>query len=172
MKTDMRSEIILSTLVICTVLVAGCTQTDTAKPGDKAHVTDVVDGDTLEVDVRGNKVTVRLQGVDTPEVHMKNNASEWECNMTRDHLRDYGKKASAFVKKNYNNTDVRLVYQGKGDYGRTVASVHKNETMLGEQLLRKGLAQTYTSSSFNNKDNFLQIESKMRREKIGVWSAC
>lgn len=159
-------------LLAAAVLISGCAQINQDKTGDNAYVTEVVDGDTLEADIRGNSATIRLQGVDTPEVHEENNASEWECDISREHLREYGEKASKFVKDNYEDRDVRVVYHGEGVYGRTIGSIYMNETSLEKQLLRKGLAQTYEKSSFKEKDRFQQIESKTRREKKGVWSTC
>lgn len=168
----MPSSEIKTILIISAVLISGCTQIESGEPGDQAHITEVVDGDTLEAEIRNNTVTLRLQGVDTPEVHTSNNVSEWECNMTRQHLREYGEKASRFVKENYDDQEVRVVYRGEGYYGRTLASVYLNGTNLEKQLLRKGLAQTYESSSFEEKQRFLQIESKTRRKEKGVWSVC
>ena len=75
-------------LVLCCLLAvsAGCLgiEVDTASPSSTpsettALVTDVVDGDT--VDVRfpdGSADTVRLLGVDTPEVHVENDPAEFE----------------------------------------------------------------------------------------------
>lgn len=168
----MNSSKTVTALIAATVLIAGCTQVESEKPGDEAHITEVVDGDTLEAEIRNRTVTLRLQGVDTPEVHTSNNVSEWECSMTQQHLREHGEKASQFVKENYDDKEVRVVYRGEGYYGRTLASVYLNGTNLEKQLLRKGLAQTYESSSFEEKQRFLQIESKTRRKEKGVWSVC
>jgi micrococcal nuclease len=164
----MKAELILA----LAVLISGCAQLPSEEKGDKAEITRVVDGDTVEAKVRNETVTIRFQGVDTPEVHAENTPEDWECNLSSQHLREYGKKASEFVKENYSNTKARIIYKGKGVYGRTIASLYVNGTSLEKQLLRKGLAQTYESTDFEKKSRYQQIESKIRRKEIGVWSGC
>lgn len=159
-------------LLALTVIASGCTQIAVEKPGDQAHITRVVDGDTVEAQVRNETVTIRLQGVDTPEVHAENTPEDWECNLSKQHLQNYGEKASEFVKENYGNKEVRIVYKGKGVYGRTIASIYMNGTSLEKQLLREGLAQTYGNAEFEKKSRYQQIESRIRRKEIGVWRGC
>lgn len=169
-RKTLNNYIIL--LLAATVLVSGCAQIETSKPGDQAQITRVIDGDTFEAEVRNESLTIRLQGVDTPEVHTSNTPKDWECNLSSQHLRKYGEKASEFVKENYSGAEVRIIYKGKGSYGRTLAYIYRNGTSLSKQLLRKGLAQTYENSDFEKKSRYQQIESKIRRKRIGVWSGC
>ena len=158
--------------LILAVMVSGCVQ-ETGEPvGDEARIERVIDGDTVEADVRNHTVTVRLQGVDTPEVHAENTPEDWDCDLSKQHLRNYGEKASSYVKSTLSNRTVKIEYRGKGYYGRTLGTIKFNGTTLSEQLLRKGLAQTYTGANYTEKSGFLQLESEVRRNEVGVWSSC
>lgn len=160
------------TILIMAVAVSGCGQNSNEPAGDQAVIERVIDGDTVEAKVRNHTVTVRLQGVDTPEVHAENTPEDWECNLSKQHLRDYGEKASTFVKSTLSNRTVTLEYRGKGYYGRTLGTIKYNDKTLSEQLLQKGLAQTYTGANYTEKSSFLQLESEVRRKEVGVWSGC
>ena len=94
------------------VVTAGCASVQQSTTtgndtGDSAHrwtvtITRIVDGDTVKFEYKnGTQDTGRLLGVDTPEVHIKNDPSEFE-GVPNDSagsscLRDWGHKASEFA---------------------------------------------------------------------------
>ncbi len=168
----MNSEKAIISILMLVVAVSGCTQTESREKGDKAVIDRVIDGDTVEADVRNHTVTIRLQGVDTPEVHAENTPEDWDCDLSKNHLREYGHKASKYVKENLANQTVRIIYSGKGYYGRTIGTIRFNDTTLAKELLENGLAQTYMGSNYTEKSSYLQLESEIRRKEIGVWSRC
>jgi micrococcal nuclease len=159
-------------IILLTVLVSGCTHTTQSSKEDHGYIYRVVDGDTPDAEVRNENITIRLNGVDTPEVHAENTPKEWVCNLSKEHLRNYGEESSKFVKDNYSKVDVRIVYKGNCAYGRTLVSIYRNGTSLEKQLLQKGLEQTYGHTDFEGKSRFQQIVSVARREKEGIWSGC
>jgi len=88
-----------------------------ASTGQEAYqvtVIDVVDGDTLDIRYQnGTTDTVRLLGIDTPEVHTETDPSEYEgipdTDAGRDWLRDWGHKASEFARTEVHDEEVRIV---------------------------------------------------------------
>ncbi len=81
-----------------------------------ATVTDVIDGDTIDVEIGGRTERVRLIGIDTPETKKPN--SPIEC---------YGPEASAFTASLLPvGTEVRIERDvvGRDDYGRLLGYVH------------------------------------------------
>ncbi|MEA2288314.1 MAG: micrococcal nuclease [Solirubrobacteraceae bacterium] len=100
-----------------------------AQPED-GRVTRVVDGDTIHVSVDGRDETVRLIGIDTPEVG--------ECGF-RAASRALGELAAG--------RRVELVADGSQDerdrYGRLLAYVDRGDLDLGETMLRRGWAEVY-----------------------------
>ncbi|WP_123533932.1 lamin tail domain-containing protein [Halosimplex salinum] len=115
---------------------AGSTATaPDASNGAVATVIDVVDGDTIDVRYPdGSTDTVRLLGVDTPEVHADNDPAEYE-GVPDDEtgaacLEAAGEDASAFAERWLADTRVTLVVDPTADrrdrYGRLLAYVHVN----------------------------------------------
>lgn len=103
-------------------------------PRTAAVVTRVVDGDTLHVDVRGRDVTVRLLGIDTPELHPE------ECGARR---------ATEVLESLADGRRVRLIGDPTQDardrYGRKLAYVvlRGSGEDVGEVLVRRGWARVY-----------------------------
>ncbi|WP_267643782.1 thermonuclease family protein [Haloarchaeobius amylolyticus] len=180
-------------VVLALVLVsAGCLGSWPGEPardappgeqeGTTATVTRVVDGDTLEIRYQnGTEDTVRLLGVDTPEVHKGVEPEEYpgipDSLAGRDWLRNWGENASTFVKDRLAGETVRVVVDPESDvrgyYGRLLAYVYYDgpdgeETMLNEELLRRGLARVY-DSSFSKKEHFYELQTEASEQGVGVW---
>lgn len=118
-------------------------------PGDK--VIAVKDGDTFDLLRNGQKVTVRLYGVDSPE---KKQA--------------YGTRSQQFASELAFGKQVRLVEHNKDRYGRIVGTIMLPDGKnLNEELVRNGFAWHYKEYS---KDKNLEIlEADARRYKRGLW---
>ncbi len=100
------------------VILGACSPADPTTDG-RATVTQVVDGDTIDVRIGGRDERVRLIGIDTPETKKPN--TPIEC---------YGPEASAFTASILPaGTQVRLERDvvGRDDYGRLLAYVHLTE---------------------------------------------
>jgi micrococcal nuclease len=140
-------------------------------------VVDVVDGDTLDVRyANGSTDTVRLLGVDTPEVYSENDPAEYEGIPTteagRDCLRAAGEDATAFVERRLAGATVELVLDQSADrrdrYDRLLAYVvHENWT-LNYRLVARGHARVY-DSTFRYEDAFYAAEARAQSERRGLW---
>ncbi|MFC6988525.1 lamin tail domain-containing protein [Haloplanus sp. GCM10025708] len=153
--------------------------TATPSPGGglAATVVRVVDGDTFEVRYRnGTTDTVRLLGVDTPEVHTATDPAEFEGVPTTDAgrawLRDWGHRASEFARTELLDARVRLVVDPAADrhgrYGRLLAYVVDDDGTFNRRLLERGYARLY-DSSFGRRDAFAAAESEARANGVGLW---
>lgn len=123
----------------------------------------VVDGDTFEIMLNGNKEKVRLIGIDTPEsVHPDKNKNSEE-----------GKTASKYTKELIENKNVKLEFdvQQRDKYGRLLAYVYLEDgTMLNKKLLEDGYAKIATyPPNVKYVEEFKQIESKAREQEKGLW---
>ena len=98
----------------------------------EARVVDVADGDTITVEPAkgGNRVKVRLHGIDAPELRQP-----------------YGQTAKSFVAEAtlFKIVNVRPTPQRTDRYGRTVAVVELLDGVLQELLLEAGLAWIVSS---------------------------
>jgi micrococcal nuclease len=144
-----------------------------APEGDvlRGVVTRVTDGDTIQVNVSGEKRTVRLLGVDTPEtVHPKKP------------VQFYGKEASNFTKANLTNKTVWLEYDVAplDRYNRHLAYVWLTKPgsdensirrgMFNAQLLLQGYGKVMTIQP-NSKHAalFVKFQEEARTKKRGLW---
>ncbi|AZH25676.1 thermonuclease family protein [Haloplanus aerogenes] len=173
----------------CLAVSAGCLSvsvgsdtdaatTATPQSGTTVRVTDVVDGDT--VDVRfpdGRADTVRLLGVDTPEVHVENDPAEFEgipdTEAGRSCLRRYGERASGFAVERLADRRVTLRFDAaagrRGGYDRLLAYVVVDDRSFNAALLERGYARLY-DSSFRERDRYATLEHEARETGRGVWS--
>jgi endonuclease YncB( thermonuclease family) len=129
----------------------------------RARVIRVVDGDTVEVEkVRGGTETIRLLGIDTPEVY-----GGVECG---------GKAASSLMKglasgKVKVKTDPRQPKRDK--YGRLLAYVSKNGADLNKVMVARGRAKVYVvGSRFSRYSSYRKAERRARAGSRGSWGTC
>jgi micrococcal nuclease len=151
-------------------LLTGCAGGDAPTAAGLADrrpvpVTRVVDGDTLHVSVRGRDVTIRLIGIDAPEVGWY--GGEAEC---------FGARAGRFARRLLDGKRVRLEYdRDRTDpYGRALAYVHLSDgRMVNVVLVRRGFATVaiYPPNE-RYEERLRQAESRARGEDAGLWSAC
>lgn len=137
----------------------------------------VVDGDTLKISyANGTEDTVRLIGVDTPEVHAENDPPEFEgvpdTAAGADCLRRWGERASAATKELDGRT-VGLAFDTnldrRGYYGRLLAYVVVDGGTHNFRLVRDGHARVY-DSSFSHKETYLAAERRARAGGVGLWT--
>ncbi len=132
-------------------------------------VTKVVDGDTIEVEINGQKVKVRYIGIDTPEtVDPRRPAG---C---------FGKEASnenknlvlgkvVTLEKDVSETDkfgrlLRFVYL-RLDNGSTL--------FVNDYLVRMGFAKAYTyPPDVKYSERFKEAETQAREVNKGLWGKC
>lgn len=142
----------------------------------RAQITEVVDGDTVDILRNGGEDTVRILGIDTPEVYSENTPSEFFLENTSENrrcLRQMGENASTFAKERIANETVEVVKDSisdeRGGYGRLLAYIEYNNTDLGEELLERGYARVY-NSSFTRIEEYRELETESRKEGRGIWN--
>jgi micrococcal nuclease len=126
-------------------------------------VTDVVDGDTIDVSAQVEGTNrIRLIGVDTPEVF----GGEEPC----------GPESSDFTTEQLEGQDVTLEFdEDRVDpYDRALAYVWVPDLdgeLFNETLVRRGLARVSTfEPNVSYEDRFLAAEREAKAEGIGVWA--
>jgi micrococcal nuclease len=128
-------------------------------------VSKVIDGDTIIVEMEGQSETVRLLGIDTPEVDPQYNPIE--C---------YGRQATTATKDKVLDQTVSLetdTTQGKRDkFDRILAYVFLADgTNLNEYLVVEGFAKEYTyNKAYKYQTAFKQSEQEARNLQKGLWS--
>ena len=128
----------------------------------EATVTRIVDGDTIHVRVDGHLEKVRYIGVNTPEVHHPRKGEE-----------PGGRAAAAVNRDLVNGRRVRLELdtQSRDRYGRLLAYVWVDETMINAELVRRGFAQAMTvPPNVRHQSLFLKLQREAREARRGLWA--
>ena len=125
----------------------------------------VVDGDTVVVNIDGEDETLRLIGIDTPEVVDP-----------RQPVQCFGKEASAKAKELLNGEYVRLEYdqtQGERDkYDRLLAYVYLEDgTFFNKYMVEQGYAHEYTYVvPYEYQEEFQAAERGAEASERGLWA--
>ncbi|MDM5316919.1 thermonuclease family protein [Fictibacillus sp. b24] len=160
----MKLRVIRMVLLSTIIFIAGCSYFN-SNDGDRiaVKVVDVVDGDTIKVQVGGKTETVRFLLVDTPEsVHPSKP------------VQPFSKEASNYTQELINSAKVELELGiGERDkYGRLLAYVYADGQSVQESLLEKGLARVAYVFEPNTKyvDEYESIQKQAQKDGVGIWS--
>lgn len=111
----------------------------------------VSDGDTIRVLADGQRLKVRLQGIDCPET-----------------AQPYGKTAKAIVSDWLMDEPVILKTAGKDRYGRTIGKVFMDDRNVAHMLVASGACWRYVRYA---KDTALiGMEAQARQARRGLWA--
>ena len=127
----------------------------------------VVDGDTFRVDIASKIITVRVLGINTPEI--VDPRKPVEC---------YGPEASVEAKELLSGRKVRLTFNPnrelKDKYGRYLAYVYRDDGLFyNEAMLKDGYAREYTfGTPYSMQSEFRATEAVAQKAKLGLWNAC
>ncbi|ESP88237.1 lamin tail domain-containing protein [Candidatus Halobonum tyrrellensis] len=157
---------------------SGTDAAGTPADGVRATVVEVVDGDTVKVELaNGTRDTARLLGVDTPEVYGENTPGEFEdvpdTEAGRACLGEYGDRASAYAERRLAGETVRLTFDAneprRGYYDRLLVYVHHDGRAFNYGLVERGLARVY-DSSFEERERYYEAEAAAMEADRGLWT--
>ncbi|MDK2869099.1 MAG: micrococcal nuclease [Pyrococcus sp.] len=163
----------VAVILILLLFLSGCINRENNIQG---KVVEVIDGDTVYVKLEsGEKVKVRLVGIDAPELEEElmrpgeyGNITNTSC------LLKYAKIAKDYLKNLTLGKEVVLVidkYQGKQDkYGRLLAYLYLDATDVNELMVEKGLARVFYEKKFEKIKEYLEKEEIAREKRYGLWS--
>ncbi len=142
-----------------------------------ATVTEVVDGDTVEVRLEnGSARTIRLLGVDSPELYARTNPSEFVGVPDTDAggrcLHEAAETARAVLHSQVAGDRIQLktdpAADRQGDYGRLLAYLYKADRNLNYDLIEGGHARVY-QTRFSERVRFEQAAADARSAHRGLW---
>lgn len=148
-------------------------------------VTDVTDGDTIdvEVDATGKEYELRILGMDTPETSGRNcgyeDSRNWEWIEDESALCDWGDVASDEAKAKLDGENVEIELDKYSDpwdpFGRLLAFVHFDndgdgtiDTNWSVYITKEGLARCYDAGSSRH-EKILDAEYDARQNDRNVW---
>lgn len=141
-------------------------------------ITRVIDGDTVEARFPNGEIdTLRLLGVDTPETTYSRVSPEEfggipDTTAGRDHLFNWGEKATGFTSDTIGGKTVRVEVDPetdrRGSFGRLLVYVYVDGENFNERLLVDGYARLY-ESSFSGRSEFEAAEAQAQNNDVGLW---
>jgi micrococcal nuclease len=171
----LRAPLLIAAVLVLLAISRGCgADGDSSEPSGPvtAHVTHVVDGDTIDVRMAdGDEETVRYIGIDTPETVKPD--TPVQCG---------GPKAHAVNEQLVGGRTVILRFDAerRDVYGRLLAYVYlpRRESgghalFVNAELVRRGLARTLTippNDSFASL--FARLAARAGAESRGLWGSC
>jgi micrococcal nuclease len=143
--------------------------TEGGAAGDEPHVeralvTRVIDGDTVEVSIAGHDDEVRYIGIDTPETVKP--GTPVQC---------FGPQASSFNHRLVEGRRVRLVFdrERRDVYGRLLAYVYLGPRFVNARLVSLGYARTLTIPPNDaHAGLFHHLARAAGLAGRGLWGAC
>ncbi|MBI4911371.1 MAG: thermonuclease family protein [Acidobacteria bacterium] len=131
------------------------------KSGQQGEVQRVIDGDELSVLVGTEPIRVRLLGVSAPDATMND-----------PDMQPAGRQTLLFLENRVQGRKVELVFdEFKLDpRKRLLCYVHIEGKDLGEDLVERGLALSYTKYPFSRLGAYALAEDGARRARRGIWS--
>ena len=124
-------------------------------PSQAATVVSVGDGDTLRVDDRGKRLTIRLACIDAPEMAQGAHGQQSRALLTS--LAPVG-------------SDVTLKVVDTDRYGRTVAEIIRGGQNVNLRMVRRGQAFAYRQYLSNcDPTAYLGAERGAETDRLGVW---
>jgi endonuclease YncB( thermonuclease family) len=123
-------------------------------------VTKVVDGDTIKVLDNGNELTVRLIGIDTPEIKTK------ECKAVE--AKNF---LDSIVLNRYVILEPDSSQADKDRYNRELRYVFLGNKNINQLMIEKGFAKEYTyNKDYKYKIEFTYSEYIAENKLLGIWS--
>ncbi len=129
-------------------------------------VTEVVDGDTIKININGKIETLRLIGLDTPETVDP-----------RKSVQCFGREASSKAKELLLGKNVRIekdISQGELDkYNRILAYVHREDGLFyNKHMIETGYAHEYTyNTPYKYQAEFKTVQKTAQQNSLGLWSS-
>jgi len=135
--------------------------------GVNSRVVKVVDGDTAEIEINGQKRTVRFIGMDTPETLDP-----------RKTVQCFGREASNRAHELLDNQYVSVEYDpvvGEQDkYGRRLAYIFlPDKSLYNQRMIEEGFAHEYTyqNQAYKYQSEFKSAQVTAQTAQKGFWSA-
>ena len=125
-----------------------------AAPVFSAQVTKVVDGDSLEVKYAGQKIKLRLWGIDAPERRQA-----------------YGKQARVWLAAMVSGRRIEAQAKDIDVYNRLVALVWVDGQSVNEEMVRQGAAWVYSRYCREEIcDSWRGLQDDARSARRGLWA--
>lgn len=124
----------------------------------------VIDGDTIIAIRNKEKITIRLIGIDAPEIDHAKYGKTGDC---------FGNEAKNFLAKEIEGKNIIFladpVSSKKDKYNRYLGYIFSGQRLENFEMVRNGYAFVYEYEDFLIKKIFYEAQKLARKEKLGLW---
>ena len=126
------------------------------------RVVRVMDGNTIKVAVDHMEATVRLVGIDAPELEREKNEPG----------QPYGRKATKYLASLVSKKTITIKEYGSDRSGRILGVVFINGTNANLEMVKAGLAEVYRGrhARYFNPKIYQDAEAEAKKANRGMWS--
>ena len=118
---------------------------------EEIRILEVIDGDTVLAEFKGEKVRIRLSEIDAPELNQP-----------------FGKSAKFCLAELIDNNEyLEFNFANFDRYGRSLGWIMKNEKNLNYEMIKEGCAWVYDRYVVNK--SIYSFQKSARLKKLGLW---
>ncbi len=123
-------------------------------------VVKVFDGDTVQVTGLDLKFTIRMVGIDTPEIGYGGRPSQ-----------PFSQKAKTKLTQFVENKEVTIKSYGTGGYNRQLAEIFLNGKNINLKMIESGMAEVYQGKLHRdlNSNLYFNVQAIAKKKRKGVW---
>lgn len=138
-------------------IIPTTTTTTTSLPPTTVFVLKVLDGDTIEVQIDGKVESVRLIGINTPEV------GRYYFTKSTDKLKELVYRKTVTLEKDITDKDM---------YGRLLRYVWFDDMLVNLEMVKEGYAHVYFyEEDIKYANQLLNAENDAKASEIGIWKS-
>jgi micrococcal nuclease len=128
---------------------------------EEFKVVRVYDGDTLKAVAQDIEIEVRLFGIDAPETSTGADGPG----------QPFSLKSAAYLAELVLNLQVKIVFRGRDQKGRHLATVYANGRNVNLEMVASGLAEAYFELPVTDTDKapYLEAERNAQAAARGIW---
>jgi endonuclease YncB( thermonuclease family) len=141
--------------ILTLIFLVNCTNSNNDKlenhKGNYYSISKVIDGDTYHIKSHGEKIKIRMEGIDAPEKGMP-----------------YYKESKEFLKRLCLGKKIKFIQSSKDHYGRIIAKTYLDDNReLGQEMIKNGMAWHFKKYS---QDTLLaRLETEAQNKHLGLW---
>ena len=129
--------------------------------GDEFKVVRVFDGDTIKVIENGKEITIRLVGIDAPEISRRKHVPG----------QPFCAKAKEYLSTLVLNKVVNIKFYGKDDSENSLGEIFAEKVNVNIEMINAGLAEVYRGMPAQNLEitTYRDAEKRAKEAVKGIW---
>ena len=141
--------------ILTLVFLVNCTHSNSDKlenhKSSYYSISKVIDGDTYHINSHGEKIKIRMEGIDAPEKGMP-----------------YYKESKEFLKRLCLGKKIKFIQSSKDRYGRIIAKTYLDDDReLGQEMIKNGMAWNF--KKYSQDTSLARLEIKAQHKHLGLW---